>query len=89
MSFAEALQPSWTADCPPSNPYCWDALAWELYKAGKYTEAERSIHEALRSGLSEPIFHYHAGLIAYALGKKREAVASVKHALVLNGGKSF
>jgi len=86
MTCAKAIHDSEQVPFAP-NPYHADAAAWELYKAREYAEADRTIREALASGLSEPVFQYHAGLIAYALGRKEEAARRVKHALVMNGGR--
>ena len=86
MTCAKAIHDSGPVEYTP-NPYHADAAAWQFYKAGQYLDADRAIREALCSGLSEPLFQYHAGLIAYALGRKEEAARRVKHALVLNGGK--
>jgi tetratricopeptide (TPR) repeat protein len=64
--------------------YTYDALAWALYKNGRHTEAEKAADKALRLGTPDPQIHYHAGLIAVALGKKTEAAKHLKKALELN-----
>ncbi len=64
--------------------YTQDALAWVLYKRKRYSEAEKASHFALSQGTSEPVFYYHAGMIAVALGKKDEARNYLKRALFLN-----
>ena len=46
--------------------YTWDALAWALYKNGKYQEAEDAIDNALRSGTGTALLFFHAGMIAEA-----------------------
>lgn len=43
-----------------------DALAWVLYKAGRLDEARTRAEEALRLGSAEPLYLYHAGMIAKA-----------------------
>jgi Flp pilus assembly protein TadD len=48
--------------------YTYDALAWALYKNGKYPEAEAAMEKAIRLHTPEPTFRMHAEKI-------REAVA--------------
>jgi tetratricopeptide (TPR) repeat protein len=64
--------------------YTRDALAWVLYKLGRYDEASQMIHEALVFQTPEPLFFYHAGMIAHALGRSPEAKANLQRALALN-----
>jgi tetratricopeptide (TPR) repeat protein len=64
--------------------YTYDALAWALYKNGKCAEAEAASAKALRMKTAEPVFYYHAGMIAAAAGKRAEAKAYLEHALALN-----
>jgi len=64
--------------------YTYDALAWVLYKNGRYAEAEQAATKALRFGTPEPAFHFHAGMIAVALGKKDAAAKNLDRALALN-----
>lgn len=64
--------------------FTWDALAWALYKNKQYAEAEKAMEKALAMGTPEAGFHYHAGMIAAAMGKKAEAQSHLKKALELN-----
>lgn len=64
--------------------YTYDALAWALYKNKKFSEAEKAIGEALKLGTPEPMFYYHAGMIALGNGKRKEANDYLKKALALN-----
>lgn len=64
--------------------YTYDALAWALYKNKKFDEAEKAMTEAMKLSTPEPAFYYHAGMIANALGKKKEANEYLKKALALN-----
>jgi len=64
--------------------YTYDALAWALYKNGRYVEAEQAAGKALRFGTPEPAFYFHAGMIASALRKEPEAAKRLQHALALN-----
>ncbi len=49
--------------------YTWDALAWALYKNGKYQEASDAIENALRPGARDALLFFHAGMIAKQLGQ--------------------
>ena len=64
--------------------YTFDTFAWALYKNGKYAEAQTAMDKAMKLGTPEPMFYYHAGMIAFACGKKAEAVQYLKKALSLN-----
>ena len=64
--------------------YTYDALAWALYKNKRYPDAEQAMSKAMKMGTQEPLFFYHAGMIAYACGKKQDAAKLLKRALELN-----
>jgi len=64
--------------------YTYDALAWALFKNGRYRDAEQASERALRFGTPEPAFQFHAGMIAAALGRKDAAAKSLDRALALN-----
>ena len=64
--------------------YTYDALAWALYRNGRFAEAETASAQALRMKTAEPGFYYHAGMIAAALEKPEEAKRYLEHALALN-----
>ncbi len=61
--------------------YTYDTLAWALYKNGKVAEAEKAIQEALKLGTPEPMFYFHAGMIARDPAQKK---TYLKKALELN-----
>jgi tetratricopeptide (TPR) repeat protein len=61
-----------------------DVLAWALYKAGRYQEAESTIEKALRLGTKDPLFLYHAGMIHYRAGQRTKAKECLSQALALN-----
>ena len=63
--------------------YTDDALAWVLFKQGRLPRAKRAIARALRLGTEEASFHYHAALIAAALGKPRAARRHLRAAQAL------
>jgi tetratricopeptide (TPR) repeat protein len=64
--------------------YADDALAWTLHKNGRHRAAARAAHRALRLGTPDATLHYHAGMIAAALGRDRVAARHLRRALALN-----
>jgi tetratricopeptide (TPR) repeat protein len=68
----------------PTNIHAADVLAWALYQAGEYQEAQAYSRQALRLGTQEALKFYHAGMIAYRLGDKLQARDYLKRALDLN-----
>ena len=61
-----------------------DALAWALYKAGNYEEAQTYALEALKLGTPDPLKLFHAGMIALELGEKDQARQYLEEALAIN-----
>jgi Flp pilus assembly protein TadD len=55
------------------NARMLDALGWAQYKNGQHAQAAISVGEALRKAPGEPLFLYHAAIIAYALGNTEQA----------------
>lgn len=64
--------------------YGADAVAWTALKAGKLSEAQAAMREALRLGTKDSALLYHAGMIARAAGDKRAARNYLRRALTLN-----
>jgi tetratricopeptide (TPR) repeat protein len=64
--------------------YGHDVLAWTLHKNGRHAYAKRAAARALRLGTEEAVFHYHAGMIALALGHSRAAARHLARALAIN-----
>jgi tetratricopeptide (TPR) repeat protein len=64
--------------------YTWDALAWALYKNGKYQEASDAIENALRPGARDALLFFHAGMIAGRLGQNALAKDELQAALSIN-----
>jgi tetratricopeptide (TPR) repeat protein len=66
--------------------YTWDALAWVLYKNGKYQEASDAMEQALRPGTRDALLFFHAGMIAGRLGQTSQAKERLQTALNINPG---
>ena len=64
--------------------YTEDALAWVLYRQGNFQEAWQASVKARALNTPEPVFHFHAGMIAGALGDKEASRAELAKALELN-----
>ncbi|HYO62162.1 MAG TPA: tetratricopeptide repeat protein [Pyrinomonadaceae bacterium] len=64
--------------------YTCDTLAWALYKKGQFAEAKAAMDEALRLGTRDARLHYHAGMIARALGDAPAAAKHLRLALEIN-----
>jgi tetratricopeptide (TPR) repeat protein len=64
--------------------YTQDALSWVLYRAGQQREAEAFSANALAFHTPEPMFLYHAGLIAIAGGRAEQGRSLLQQALALN-----
>ena len=64
--------------------YTWDALAWALYKNGRFQEAASAMNKALRLKTNDPLLLFHAGMIYHSMGSDSEAEASLRRALQTN-----
>jgi tetratricopeptide (TPR) repeat protein len=64
--------------------YGADALAWAALKAGKVTEAQAAINDALRLGTRDARLLYHAGMIALAANDADSARDYLNRALALS-----
>ena len=64
--------------------YGADTLAWTALKAGRLTEAQAAIEEALRLGTKDAKLFFHAGEIARAVGDEASALSYFKRAAALN-----
>jgi len=68
----------------PDSVYTADAVAWALYKAGRYNEALPYADAALALGTRDAGFFYHAGMIQKALGNAAAARDDLQTALHVN-----
>jgi tetratricopeptide (TPR) repeat protein len=64
--------------------YTWDALAWALYKNGKYQEASDAMDHALRPGARDALLFFHAAMISSRLGQPSQAKERLGTALSIN-----
>ncbi|MGI8565156.1 MAG: tetratricopeptide repeat protein [Pyrinomonadaceae bacterium] len=80
----EALEIARRERAARADIYTSDALAWCLYKKGQFAEAKTAMDEALRLGTNDPRLLYHAGMIANALGDRRNATKYLEGAVKIN-----
>jgi tetratricopeptide (TPR) repeat protein len=58
-----------------------DAMAWSLYRSGRYRSAARYERSALHLGTSDAIYEYHAAMIQLRLGRPDAARRNLTMAL--------
>ena len=56
-----------------ADVFTYDALAWASFAAGKFTEAQTAMRQALIAGTNDPRLLYHAAVIAQQSGQPRAA----------------
>ncbi len=66
----------------PKNKKGWEALVRCLYKAEYFEEAKDQVTTALKISNGQPIFLYYLSAILFALGKTKEAILQLEHAMV-------
>lgn len=64
--------------------YTYDALAWALYKNGRYAEAGQASEKGLQFGTRDALLLFHAGMIAERLGQRDLARTRLELALKIN-----
>jgi tetratricopeptide (TPR) repeat protein len=69
--------------------YTYDALSWVLFRAGKQSDAAAASRTALSMHTPEPMFLYHAGVIASAGGDLQAGRDLLAQALALNPDFSY
>ena len=69
--------------------YTYDALSWVLFRDGRQKDAEGASVKAMALDTAEPMFLYHAGVIAMAGGRLAEGEAMLRRALALNPNFAF
>jgi tetratricopeptide (TPR) repeat protein len=85
---AAAVELARAAYADQPNIKAADALAWALYGAGSYDEAERYATEALRLGTRDASMYFHAGMIAKARGDTETARTRLAEAMAIHPGFS-
>jgi tetratricopeptide (TPR) repeat protein len=61
-----------------------DVLAWTLYQAGQYEEAEAEETHAMSTGMKNALFHFHLGMIELKLGHPERGKHELQTALAIN-----
>jgi tetratricopeptide (TPR) repeat protein len=64
--------------------YTWDALAWVLYKNGRFAEAAEAIKKALALHTNDSLLLFHAGMIYHSLGNDSGAQDCLNRAAQAN-----
>jgi len=64
--------------------YTYDALAWALYRNGRFQESDEAITKALALHTNDPLLLFHAGMIYHSLAKDSESEEFLSRALKLN-----
>jgi predicted Zn-dependent protease len=73
----------------PDNIYTADALAWALVQSGQGAAARPYVAQALRLGTADAPLHYHAAVVANAVGDVTGARAELRTAFARNPFFSF
>jgi hypothetical protein len=81
---AAAVAQARTAYAQRPTIYAAGALAWALHRQGQHAEAWQFSREGLRLGTHSALLHYHAGMIAHALGDESAARHHLQQALSIN-----
>jgi tetratricopeptide (TPR) repeat protein len=81
---AEALALAEAEKTGRGDLYTDDALAWALYRNGRFAEARGAIDRALAHGTKDARLIFHRGAILIALGARAEGAACLREALHLN-----
>jgi tetratricopeptide (TPR) repeat protein len=81
---ALALEQAEAAYAVRPTIFAADALGWALYRTGRYADAAPYAAESLRLGTRDARLHFHAGMIAHALGDGTRARELLAEALEIN-----
>ena len=81
---AEALRLALEEKTVRDDLYTEDALAWALYRNGRFAEARVAADRATQLGTRDPRLLYHAGAIRLAAGEAEEGRALIRSALELS-----
>jgi len=61
-----------------------DTLGWIQYRRGAYVDAEKTLSRAADKAPNNATLRYHLGMTYYQLGRKEDAIASLKRSLQLD-----
>ncbi|WP_375491370.1 tetratricopeptide repeat protein [uncultured Nostoc sp.] len=80
----EALQIARAEVAVRDDVYAEDTLAWAAAANGQWEEAQQAAQRATRFGTEDALLQFHAGMIAFHLGKREEAIKRLTQAVSLN-----
>ncbi|WP_138505392.1 tetratricopeptide repeat protein [Nostoc sp. PA-18-2419] len=80
----EALQIARSEVAVRDDVYAEDTLAWAAAANGQWEEAQRAAQRATRFGTEDALLQFHAGMIAFHLGNREEAIKRLTQAVSLN-----
>ncbi|MEH2046155.1 tetratricopeptide repeat protein [Nostoc sp.] len=80
----EALQIARSEVAVRDDVYAEDTLAWAAAANGQWQEAQGAAQRATRFGTEDALLQFHAGMIAFHLGKREEAINRLTQAVSLN-----
>lgn len=80
----EALQIARNEVAVRDDVYAEDTLAWAAAANGQWEEAQKAAQRATRFGTEDALLQFHAGMIAFHLGKREEAIKRLTQAISLN-----
>ncbi len=72
------------AELAPGHADVLDTLGWIHYRRAAYTDAEQALARGLERAPDNGLIRYHLGLVYMRLGKKGEAVSSLRRAAQLD-----
>lgn len=84
IHLTEALQIAHSEVAVRDDVYAEDTLAWAAAANGQWLEAQRAAQRATRFGTEDALLQFHAGMIAFHLGKRSEAIKRLTQAVRLN-----
>ncbi|MEH2014329.1 tetratricopeptide repeat protein [Nostoc sp.] len=84
IHLTEALEIARSEVAVRDDVYAEDTLAWAAAANGQWQEAQRAAQRATRLGTEDALLQFHAGMIAFHLGNRKEAVKRLTQAVSLN-----
>jgi tetratricopeptide (TPR) repeat protein len=68
----------------PGVPEIMDTLGWVQYRKGAYNDAQKTLAQAVEKASSNAKIHYHLGMTYEKLGRRSDAVSSLRRAAQLD-----